>query len=70
MRLDLHIVPFTLAQFSKFFRALFSTENAVPQSIFDLLVDCEYDRMKYAAPEWKAIIDQIVTQHISALQTK
>ena len=70
VRLDLHIVPFTLAQFSKFFRALFSTENAVPQSIFDLLVDCEYDRMKYAAPEWKDIIDQIVTQHISALQTK
>lgn len=68
VRLNLHIVPFTLAQFSKFFRALFSGGNAAPQAVFDLLADCECDRMKYAAPEWKTAIDQTVTQHIFALQ--
>lgn len=68
VRLNLHIVPFTLAQFSKFFRALFSAGNAAPQAVFDLLADCECDRMKYAAPEWKTAIDQTVTQHIFALQ--
>lgn len=68
VRLNLHIVPFTLAQFSKFFRALFSGGNAAPQAVFDLLADCECDRMKYAAPEWKTAIDQTVAQHIFALQ--
>lgn len=68
VRLNLHIVPFTLAQFSKFFRALFSAGNAAPQAVFDLLADCECDRMKYAAPEWKTAIDQTVAQHIFALQ--
>lgn len=68
VRLNLHIVPFTLAQFSKFFWALFSGGNAAPQAVFDLLADCECDRMKYAAPEWKTAIDQTVAQHIFALQ--
>lgn len=70
VRLELQIVPFTLAQFSKFFKAMFAAGNAAPQAIFRLLADCGRDRGKYAAPEWKTAISRIAAQHISAQQAK
>ena len=70
MRLNLHIIPLTITQFSEFFKALFSTGNAVPLAVFNLLADCECNRTKYEAPKWKTVINQIIAQHIFSLQTK
>lgn len=70
VKLNLHIVPFTLAQFSTFFRAIFSTGNVTPETVFNLLADCECDRVKYEAPEWKTNISKIVTGHIFRLQAQ
>jgi hypothetical protein len=59
-RMDLHIVPFTLAQFSSFFKAIFLNQNATPQAITSLIVKCEDYRKKCEAPEWKSTIAEIV----------
>lgn len=59
-RLDLHIVPLTLSQFSAFFKKLFTTGNVMPQTVIDLLTECESHRRECEAPEWKNTIASIV----------
>lgn len=65
-RMDLHIVPFTLAQFSAFFKAIFLKQNATPQAITSLIAECESHRKGCEAPEWKTTIAEIVETMISA----
>ena len=60
-KLDLHIVPFTLAQFSSFFRALFAFGCATPQAVVNLISECEKYRYECEAPAWKAAISQVVS---------
>lgn len=60
-RLNLHIVPFTLSQFSRFFKTMFATGHAAPQSIIDLLTACEGYRKDCEAPQWKRAIAQIIS---------
>lgn len=59
-RLELHIVPFTLAQFSSFFKSIFSKGTATPQAVIDLMVVCEALRHGCEAPAWKNAISQTV----------
>ena len=59
-RLELHIIPFTLMQFSMFFKAIFSKGNATPQAVIDLMIQCEQFR-DYEAPQWKARIAETVS---------
>lgn len=60
VRLDLHIVPFTLNQFCSFFKAIFSVGKPTPRAVVDLLCECEEYRYEYEAPAWKAMISQVV----------
>ena len=59
-KLDLHIVPFTLAQFNMFFKYIFTNDCATPQEVIMLMKRCEKYRKNYGAPQWKQFIDKIV----------
>lgn len=59
-KLDLHIVPFTLTQFSSFFKAIFTAGNAMPQVVIDLMNECESYRHECEAPQWKMQIAEII----------
>lgn len=59
-RLDLHIVPFTLAQFGAVFKALFTKGFVSPDSIVELMTNCASKRAEYGAPQWKQAICAIV----------
>lgn len=60
VRLDLHIVPFTLSQFCSFFKAIFAVGKATPQTVVDLMSECEEYRYECEAPAWKSVISQII----------
>ena len=55
-RLDLHIVPFTLAQFGAFFKAIFAKRTATPSEIIKLIIECGKSRQSCEAPQWKESI--------------
>lgn len=59
-RLELHIVPFTLMQFSAFFKTIFTNGNATPKAVIDLMLQCEQFRRDYEAPQWKARIAETI----------
>ena len=50
-RLD--IVPLTLAQFQKYFVAMFEADKAQPEHLRDLILTCETRRDILEAPAWK-----------------
>lgn len=64
-RLD--IVPLTLAQFQKYFEAMFNANKASPGCLRDLILKCEEERDTMEAPEWKEYINQSVIQMASAM---
>lgn len=64
-KLELHIVPFTLAQFCLLFRSLFKSNNATPHAIISLMAKCESYRKACEAPEWKITIDDLVQSVVS-----
>lgn len=61
----LSIVPLTLAQFSAFFKAIFSKRRVAPQVVNDLLDQCLATSHRHA-PEWKTAIADIVQAAVSA----
>ncbi|MDR0948732.1 MAG: AlwI family type II restriction endonuclease [Lachnospiraceae bacterium] len=61
----LSIVPLTLAQFSAFFKAIFSRQSVKPKAVSDLMEQCRAASHKYA-PEWKTAISEIVQATILA----
>lgn len=63
-RLDLHIVPFTLEQFSDLFKALFANHRVSPNVIVSLMSECEISRTKCEAPTWKRFIIDTVMSYI------
>jgi hypothetical protein len=63
-RLDLHIVPLTLAQFSALFKSLFEKQRVNPQTIISILKECERHRKKCEAPVWKSTIAEIVQSRL------
>ena len=67
-RLD--IVPLTLAQFQKYFIAMFEAEKANPEQLRDLILKCESRRDKLAAPAWKQYIDATVSDKAAEIISK
>ena len=59
-RLD--IVPLTLAQFQKYFVAMFEANKAEPEHLRDLILTCEIRRDILEAPAWKQYIDTTVNE--------
>ena len=59
-RLD--IVPLTLAQFQKYFVAMFEANKAAPEKLRDLILKCESRRNILEAPAWKQYIDTTVSE--------
>ena len=56
-RVDLHIIPLTLTQFSGFFKAIFAAGNVTPQVLIDLMLKCGKHRSVCDAPQWKVAIE-------------
>lgn len=65
-RLD--IVPLTLAQFQKYFVAMFDANKANPETVRDLLVECESQRDILEAPFWEKYIDRTVAEKSERLK--
>lgn len=61
-RLD--IVPFTLAQFQKYFLTMFEEKQASPEKIRDLILKCESQRDFLDAPAWKRYIDLVIKEKV------
>lgn len=61
----LSIVPLTLAQFSAFFKAIFSKQQVTPRAVNDLIEQCRAASHRHA-PEWKTAIAEIVQATVSA----
>lgn len=64
----LDIVPLTLAQFQKYFVAMFDANKANPETVRDLLVECESQRDILEAPFWKKYIDRTVAEKSERLK--
>jgi hypothetical protein len=60
-RLD--IVPITLAQFQKYFVAMFESKTAHPEKLRKLIWKCESKRDTLDAPEWKQYINSVVEEN-------
>lgn len=58
----LNIVPFTLAQFQKYFESMFSTNTAKPERLVELIDRCTKKRDMMEAPAWKEYIDYAVNR--------
>ena len=67
-RQKLEIVPLTLAQYQMYFDAMFSSGNAVPVHVRDLLLCCGENRTEMDAPAWKSHIEHTVRSHVDELQ--
>lgn len=65
----LNIVPLTLAQFQKYFIAMFDANKANPETVRDLLVECESQRDVLEAPAWKDYIGKHVIEKANELKT-
>lgn len=59
----LNIVPFTLAQFQRYFEMMFSTGEAKPQKLVELIDCCVRKRDMMEAPAWKEFIDAATCQN-------
>ena len=64
-RLD--IVPLTLAQFRKYFVAMFEAKKATPDKMKELILRCELKRDILDAPTWKEYIDLSVIENVEQL---
>lgn len=64
-RLD--IVPLTLAQFQKYFVAMFEAKKATPESLQSLIIKCETNRDVVDAPMWKSYIDVVIKEKVDEI---
>lgn len=64
-RLD--IVPLTLAQFQKYFVAMFEADKANPEQLRELILKCESRRDILEAPAWKQYIDATVSDKVTEI---
>lgn len=66
-RLD--IVPLTLEQFRSYFVAMFEKQQAKPEHLRDLILECETKRDVLDAPNWKQHINATVTKKMREVRT-
>lgn len=64
-RLALKIVPFTLEQFSEYFRYMFISKNNTPVTFLNLFEKCFASKAEKEAPAWKEAIGNIVTSSMN-----
>lgn len=62
MKQRLNIVPLTLAQFQKYFVAMFEANKVGPEKLRDLIIKCESRRNILEAPAWKQYIEATVSE--------
>lgn len=67
-RLD--IVPLTLEQFKSYFVAMFEKQQAKPEHLRDLILECETKRDILNAPDWKQYINAVVMQREQEIRAK
>lgn len=67
-RLD--IVPLTLAQFQRYFVAMFEAKKAKPESLESLFLKCESCRDIMDAPLWKSYIDEVIKEKAEELLSR
>ena len=63
-RMALKIVPFTLEQFSEYFKYMFISQKNEPQYFLNLFEKCFDSKTEKEGPEWKKEISKIVTDSI------
>lgn len=63
-RLALKIVPFTLEQFSEYFKYMFVSKNNTPVHFLNLFEKCFASKESKEGPEWKRSIGEIVSASI------
>ena len=64
-RLALKIVPFTLEQFSEYFKYMFASKKNTPKNFLNLFEKCFDSKYEKDGPEWKKEINNIVTNNIN-----
>lgn len=64
-RLALKIVPFTLEQFSEYFKYMFASKKNTPKNFLNLFEKCFDSKYEKDGPEWKKEINNIVTNSIN-----
>lgn len=69
MKQHLDIVPLTLEQFQEYFVAMFEGNQAKPEHLRDLILECETKRDILETPEWKQYINTVVTEKAYAVRT-
>ena len=69
MKQRLDIVPLTLEQFQEYFVAMFEGNQAKPEHLRDLILECETKRDILETPEWKQYINTVVTEKAYAVRT-
>jgi len=57
----LNIIPFTLAQFQRYFKLMFKTNQANPKRLVELIDRCGSTRDRMEAPAWKDYIETEVS---------
>lgn len=62
----LNIVPFTLAQFQKYFELMFISGDAKPEKLVELIDRCTRKRDMMEAPAWKEYIESAVNAEESS----
>jgi hypothetical protein len=66
----LDIVPLTLAQFQRYFVAMFEAEKAEPERLESLILKCESCRDIMDAPLWKSYIDVVIKEKVEELLSR
>lgn len=61
------ILPLTLEQYQKYFDAMFRSNNVSPESLKELILNCESKRDTLEAPDWKQYIDTLISQKANEL---
>lgn len=69
MKQRLDIVPLTLEQFQKYFVAMFEGNQAKPEHLRDLILECETKRDILDAPDWKQHINTVVAERAHEVRT-
>jgi len=63
-KLALKIVPFTLEQFSEYFKYMFVSNNNTPLDFLNLFEKCFASKESKEGPEWKRSIGEIVSASV------
>ena len=58
--MDLKIVPFTLKQFSEYFKYMFANNKNTPKTFLEMFEICFESKENREGPQWKKAIEDII----------